>query len=99
MGSPGLSLAEQRTQVTLWTIAMAPLLLSADLAGGLDNATLAILGAPEVLGVSQDTLGVQVRVTRLVGRPGLFEDVGSSCQLPRKTSSAPEVYCPRLSLE
>ena len=61
MGDRGLSLTEQRSQVSAWALVAAPLLISADLAGGLDNETLALLAAPEVVAVSQDALAVQVR--------------------------------------
>ena len=46
--------------MSTWAVVMAPILISTDLVSGIDNATLSILAAPEVIAVSQDTLGVQV---------------------------------------
>lgn len=51
-----LSREEQRTQLTLWSMFAAPLILSCDLAR-LDGFTLALLTNDEVLAVSQDPLG------------------------------------------
>jgi alpha-galactosidase len=64
VGNAGLSPAEARSHFAAWAIIASPLLLSNDLASGLDADTLAILSAPEVIAVSQDPLGVQgVRVS------------------------------------
>ena len=72
-GNAGLSFDEARAQFGGWAIAAAPLLIGADLVSGIDEATLSILTAPEVLAVDQDALGVQgVRVS--AAAPG-----GSEC--------------------
>lgn len=64
LGNPGVSLEEAKTQFTAWCVVAAPLLVSTDLASGVDDAVLAILTAPEVLAVNQDALGVQgIRVS------------------------------------
>ena len=60
VGNPGLSDTEARAHFSAWCIVAAPLLIGADIVSGLDNATLAILGAPELVAVDQDPLGVQV---------------------------------------
>jgi alpha-galactosidase len=59
VGNPGLSVTEQQAHFFAWCIIASPLLLSTDLVSGLDNVTLALISAPEVLAVSQDPLGVQ----------------------------------------
>ncbi len=64
VGNPGLSLDEQRSHFGAWAVIASPLLIGTDLVSGIDPATLAVLGAPEVVAVSQDPLGVQgVRVS------------------------------------
>lgn len=64
IGNPGLSDTEARAHFSAWCIVAAPLLIGADIVSGLDNATLSILGAPELIAVDQDPLGVQVGSTR-----------------------------------
>ena len=64
VGDAGLSPDEARSHFSAWAVIAAPLLISADVVSGLDAATLAILSAPEVIGIDQDPLGVQgVRVS------------------------------------
>jgi len=64
VGDAGLSLDEARSHFGAWAVVAAPLLISNDLVSGIDNETLAILSAPEVVAVDQDALGVQgVRVS------------------------------------
>ena len=70
MGNPGLSDTEARAHFSAWCVVAAPLLIGADIVSGLDNATLAILGAPELLAVDQDALGVQVSGVRVRGWGG-----------------------------
>jgi alpha-galactosidase len=64
VGNAGLSPDEAQSHVAAWCIVAAPLLISNDLVSGIDDATLALLTAPEVIAVDQDVLGVQgVRVS------------------------------------
>jgi hypothetical protein len=72
IGNPGLTLTEQKSQMSAWSIIAAPLLISSDLTSGLDNATLAILSAPEVIAVHRDTLAVQVRSPLVVAFDSLL---------------------------
>ncbi len=58
---------EQITQMTLWSILAAPLMLSCDLEK-LDEFTLNLLGNDEVLAVNQDPLGLQGRRCERDGR-------------------------------
>jgi hypothetical protein len=51
---------EQYTQVSLWSLLSAPLLLGCDL-GRLDGFTLGLLTNDEVLAIDQDALGRQAR--------------------------------------
>lgn len=51
-----LPLEEQKTQMAIWSMASAPLLLSADLTN-VSNASMAILTNPDVLRIDQDALG------------------------------------------
>ena len=53
-----LTAAEQRAQLSLWAVFGSPMLISFNVATA-SNATLAIVGNPEVLAVDQDPLGVQ----------------------------------------
>jgi alpha-galactosidase len=52
----GLNLEEQITQVSLWSLVAAPLLISCDL-DRMDPLTLALLSNDEVIAVDQDPLG------------------------------------------
>lgn len=58
IGMPGLTDAQNRTHMSLWSISGAPLLVGADLTK-LSDTTLATLTNPEVLAVDQDALGLQ----------------------------------------
>jgi hypothetical protein len=58
VGMPGLTDAQNRVHMSLWTISAAPLLAGADLTT-LSDATLATLTNPEVIAVDQDSLGLQ----------------------------------------
>eukprot|EP00054_Salpingoeca_dolichothecata_P030650 m.251709 g.251709 ORF g.251709 m.251709 type:complete len:301 (+) comp26698_c1_seq1:340-1242(+) len=53
IGNPGLSVAEQRTQFTLWCIAGAPLLIGNNLPSA-TNITLEILSNKDLIMVNQD---------------------------------------------
>ena len=64
VGNPGLTFNEQKAHFSAWAIVAAPLLIGSDIVSGLDNATMSILSAPEVIAVNQDPLGVQgIRVS------------------------------------
>lgn len=62
-GDRGLTLAETRSQLTLWSMMSAPLILSSDL-DSLSPAAIAILGNRAVLSVDQDSLGVMATLVR-----------------------------------
>ena len=51
-----LPIEEQKTQLAIWAMASAPLLLSADLTN-IPNASMAILTNREILSINQDALG------------------------------------------
>ena len=53
--------AEGRSQMALWSLVKAPLLIGCDLTTASD-ATLATLGAKEVIAFNQDQLGIQGRL-------------------------------------
>ena len=55
-GDSGLTLAESRSQMALWAMMSAPLILSSDV-GKLSPDAIAILGNPKVIAVDQDPLG------------------------------------------
>lgn len=63
-GDQGLSLAESRSQMALWSMMSAPLILSSDV-GKLSPQALAIIGNKAVIRVDQDPLG---RMATLVQR-------------------------------
>lgn len=58
IGNRGLNEDEDRTQMSLWSILAAPLIISSDLTK-LTPAQLAILTNPEVIAVDQDPAGVE----------------------------------------
>lgn len=58
LGMPGLSDAQNSVHMSLWAISGAPLIVGADLTT-LTESTLATLVNPGVLGVDQDSLGLQ----------------------------------------
>jgi alpha-galactosidase len=62
-GDPGLTLAETRTQLALWSMMSAPLILSSDLER-LSPQALEILGNRAVLSVDQDALGRMATLLR-----------------------------------
>lgn len=55
-GSAGMTVAESRSQMTLWAMMSAPLILSSNV-GALSRESLAILGNKAVIRVDQDPLG------------------------------------------
>lgn len=70
VGNGGMTETEYRTHFSMWAIMAAPLIAGNDLRN-LDQATLDILTAPEVIAVDQDPLGVQgKRVSRIVSLHG-----------------------------
>ena len=62
-GDGGMTLAETRSQLALWSMMSAPLILSSDVAS-LSPATVAILGNEAVLSVDQDALGIMATLVR-----------------------------------
>lgn len=62
-GDRGLTLAEARSQLALWSMMSAPLILSSDLSS-LSPAAIAVLGNESVLSVDQDPLGVMATLVR-----------------------------------
>lgn len=62
-GDRGTTLAESRTQMALWAMMSAPLILSSDLAK-LDSRAIAILGNEAVLTIDQDPLGEPATLVR-----------------------------------
>lgn len=62
-GDRGVTLAESRSQLALWSMMSAPLILSSDL-DRLSPAALAILGNRRVLAVDQDPAGIMATLLR-----------------------------------
>lgn len=62
-GDSGLSLAETRSQLALWSMMSAPLILSSNV-GKLSPEAVAILGNRSVIGVDQDPLGKMATLLR-----------------------------------
>ncbi len=62
-GDRGVTLAESRSQLSLWAMMSAPLILSSNL-DKLSRAALAILGNRAVIGVDQDALGRMATLVR-----------------------------------
>ncbi|MER7763159.1 ricin-type beta-trefoil lectin domain protein [Streptomyces sp. NPDC097619] len=65
-GAPGLTAEESRTQVALWAMMAAPMILSSDV-GKLTPAGLAALGNTRLIEVDQDPLGQQAAVVATDG--------------------------------
>ncbi|MGB6726924.1 MAG: glycoside hydrolase family 27 protein, partial [Terracidiphilus sp.] len=62
-GDSGLSLAESRSQLALWSMMSAPLILSSDV-GKLSADAIAILGNRNVIAIDQDPLGRTATLVR-----------------------------------
>ncbi len=62
-GDGGMSAAESRSQVALWSMMSAPLILSSDV-GTLSPEAVAILGNQAVIAVDQDALGKMATLVR-----------------------------------
>ncbi|MFC9331209.1 ricin-type beta-trefoil lectin domain protein [Kitasatospora sp. NPDC057015] len=61
-GDAILTPEQQRTQVALWSMMAAPLIVSSDATKLIDPATVTILGNSAILGVDQDPLGAAATV-------------------------------------
>ena len=68
-GDAGMSLAETRSQLALWSMMSAPLILSSDV-DKLSPEAMAILGNKAVIAVDQDPLG---RMATLVRRSPVMD--------------------------
>ena len=68
VGIEGVSDAEGRSHMALWSLIKAPLLIGCDLTTASD-VTLATLGAVEVIKVNQDALGAQGRLIASASTP------------------------------
>jgi alpha-galactosidase len=62
-GDSGMNLAETRSQMALWAMMSAPLILSSDV-GKLSEDAIAILGNPRVIAIDQDPLGQDATLLR-----------------------------------
>lgn len=67
----GCSDLEYRTHFSLWSLLAAPLMIGCDVRA-MDEATRAILTAPEVIAVNQDPMGCQ---GRCIGQDGVHGEV------------------------
>jgi alpha-galactosidase len=68
-GDSGLSLAESRSQLALWAMMSAPLILSSDV-GRLSQQAIAVLSNNSIIAVDQDALG---RMATLVRRSRVMD--------------------------
>ncbi|HKT11470.1 MAG TPA: ricin-type beta-trefoil lectin domain protein [Terriglobia bacterium] len=62
-GDIGMSLPESRTQMTLWSMMSAPLILSSEV-GKLSHEAVAIVGNKDVIAIDQDPLGKMATLVR-----------------------------------
>ena len=62
-GDKGLTLAESRSQMALWSMMSAPLILSSDV-GRLSPEALAIVGNKKIIAIDQDPLGQMATLVR-----------------------------------
>jgi alpha-galactosidase len=72
VGNGGMSDTEYRSELSLWAIMAAPLLIGTDLRDA-SPATLAILGNRDAIAVDQDPLGLQGRVLTSAGGHWVLE--------------------------
>ena len=63
IGNPGTSTVEQITQMSLWCLTKAPLIISTDLRSA-SNTTIQILSNPGAIAVNQDSLGIPGQLVR-----------------------------------
>ncbi|HZP06977.1 MAG TPA: ricin-type beta-trefoil lectin domain protein [Terracidiphilus sp.] len=68
-GDHGMTLAESRSQMSLWAMMSAPLILSSDI-GSLSTDAIAVLGNARVIAIDQDVLG---RMATLVRRTEVMD--------------------------
>jgi alpha-galactosidase len=68
-GDDGMSLAETRSQLALWSMLSAPLILSSNV-GELSPEAVAVLGNRDVIAIDQDALG---RMATLVRRSAVMD--------------------------
>lgn len=68
-GDPGMTLAETRSQLALWSMMSSPLILSSNLSK-LSPAAIAVLGNKAVIAVDQDPLG---RMATLIRRTPAYD--------------------------
>ena len=61
VGNGGMTTAEYRSQMAIWSVIKAPLLISTDVTK-MSEDTLAILSNAELIAINQDTLGVAGRL-------------------------------------
>ncbi|GAM26956.1 hypothetical protein SAMD00019534_101310, partial [Acytostelium subglobosum LB1] len=65
VGNGGMTNTEYTSQFSLWSLLNAPLIAGNDLRN-MDQETLSILSAPEVIAINQDPLGVQGKLVRSI---------------------------------
>ena len=75
IGNFGLSLDQARSQMALWAIMAAPLIMSNDLRN-LDDDAKAILQNKAAISINQDPLGIQGRRLLQVGGSSIFKHLG-----------------------
>jgi len=66
VGNGGMTFDEYKSHFSLWSLLKAPLLIGCDVRS-LDNKTLYILTAVEVIAVNQDPLGIQGHKVSMIG--------------------------------
>lgn len=76
IGNFGLSVDQARSQMALWAIMAAPLIMSNDLRD-LDNSARTILQNKMVIAINQDPMGIQGR--RLLQVPNLMRKEIITC--------------------
>jgi len=69
VGNGGMTYQEYRSHFSIWALMKAPLLIGCDVRN-MTKETLEILSNKEVIGVNQDTLGVQGRKVSAEGSDG-----------------------------
>ena len=86
-GDSGLSLAESRSQMALWAMMSAPLILSSDV-GKLSPDAIAILGNRKVIAIDQDPLGRDGDAGAPHSEYGSFAEAAQGQRLCRRRSQS-----------
>ncbi len=98
-GDGGLTDDESKSQISLWSMMAAPLILSSNVAA-LSDSTVAALGNPGVLAIDQDALGVQGTLASSDGTTDvLYKPLANGDRAVAILNRGPSTLAAKVSLE